>query len=361
MPTVAPPRVTVLMAVYNGERFLRQAIASVLTQTYRDFELVIIDDASTDNTADILSEFQDRRLRVIRNAMNLGGGGAGNEGLRNAAGEYVAVLDADDVACPERLAFQVAYLDAHREVALLGTGCEIIDENGACVRVYFPPTDPTVLRWDLHFRNRIVHSSVMYRRDMALKVGGYDTQLRLAYDFALWARLSADSLLAQVPMVLTCYRLNASGLMHMQPSNLRSSTCEVVARNIRRLTGLQVNPEVAACLNGQKVSAGIAVQAYRTLEACISAFLSAYSVSGRESSALFDALLSQLLELARQEEARRAYALKIALNFGLRHSPGNLATGRFATFAARVALPVGIRRLLRRPALRPTQVEDGCA
>jgi hypothetical protein len=355
------PKVTVLMAVYNGQRFLRAAIESVLDQTLADLELLVVDDCSTDNTPHILDGLRTPRLRVIRNEVNLGPGGARNEGLRNAAGEYIAVLDADDVACPERIASQVAYLDVHSEVALLGTACEIIDENGACVRVFYPPTDPTVLRWDLHFRNRIVHSTVMYRRDLALKVGGYDAHLPQAEDFALWAGLSAHHVLAQMPVVLARYRLNTSGLMHMQPSDLRSGTCEVVARNICRLTGLQVNPEVAACLNGQKVCPGIVVQAYRMLEACISAFLSTYPVSSQESSALFHALLSQLLELARQEEAHRAYALKIALGYGLRHSPGNLLTVRFAEFAVRVALPPAIRRLLRRPTLRPTQVEDGCA
>ncbi len=126
------PRVSVLMSVYNGERFLRDSVESILGQTFTDFEFLILDDGSTDSTCEILEEYanKDARIVLVRNDRNLGLTRSLNKGLRLVRGEYLARQDADDISLPKRLEMQVKFLDAHPEVGVVGSALEIIDENG---------------------------------------------------------------------------------------------------------------------------------------------------------------------------------------------------------------------------------------
>src|ERR1039458_5312287 len=124
------PAVSVIMPVYNGEKFLRTAVDSVLWQTFEDWELVVVDDASTDSTPDILADYRDPRIRVLRNETNRKPAACANRGLAGASGRYIARLDADDVWLPDRLAVQLRYLEAHPEVTLVGSAAHLIDEAG---------------------------------------------------------------------------------------------------------------------------------------------------------------------------------------------------------------------------------------
>src|ERR1039457_4802694 len=131
--SVTEPRVSVVMGAYNGERFIRTAIESILNQTFRDFELIVIDDCSTDSTPQILREFNDDKLRVVRNERNLGIAETLNNGIAVARGEYVALQDHDDISLPARLECQVAFLDRNTQVGMVGSGCSVIDEVGTLV------------------------------------------------------------------------------------------------------------------------------------------------------------------------------------------------------------------------------------
>ena len=122
--------VTVLMPVYNAERYLRQAIESILSQTFHDFEFMIINDGSTDSSRDIVLSYHDSRIRLIDNETNIGLPRTLNRGLSLAKGEFIARQDADDESNPDRLAHQVAYLSSHPHVALLGSQCTVIDQHG---------------------------------------------------------------------------------------------------------------------------------------------------------------------------------------------------------------------------------------
>jgi glycosyltransferase involved in cell wall biosynthesis len=124
------PKVTVLIAVYNGERFLREALDSVLAQTFTDFELLVVNDGSTDETVTILESYSDQRIRVITNRRNIRVVGSLRRGLNYARGEYIARIDAEDIALPERLEKQVRYLDFHPEVGMVSSRCLAIDEDG---------------------------------------------------------------------------------------------------------------------------------------------------------------------------------------------------------------------------------------
>ena len=184
-------KVTVLIAVYNGGEYLRQAIGDVLGQTYADFELLVVDDASTDGSADLARSFDDPRIRVLRNPANLGQAPSLNVGLAEARGAYVARLDADDRMLPERLDRQVAVLDGQPHVALVGTWVDVVDESGKLwgtlrgdIRDY---TDFVAAVLVDHYP--FGHPSLMYRREVVLGLGGYDAELAPAEDKDLYRRL----------------------------------------------------------------------------------------------------------------------------------------------------------------------------
>ncbi len=200
------PAVSVLMSVHNGAPWVREAMASVLGQTVRDLELVVVDDGSTDATPELLAAVRDGRLTMIRQE-RAGLTRSLNRALRLAAAPLVARLDADDVALPERLERQLDFLHVHPEVGLLGTGAREVDADGHEVAVIRPPVDDTAIRRALIRRNSFVHSSVVMRRDLLEAVGGYDETLPVAQDYDLWIRLARLTRLANLPEPLVVRRL----------------------------------------------------------------------------------------------------------------------------------------------------------
>lgn len=203
------PRVSVLMSVFNGERFLNSSIESILGQTFTDFEFLILDDGSTDSTWAILEHYADKDARVVlvRNKHNIGLTRSLNKGLNLARGEYLARQDADDISLPNRLKLQVEFLDAHLEVGLLGTAMEIIDENGKILGNRRPPADHESIAAELLVKNNAVgHSTVIARRDALKELGGYDRRLPYAQDYDLWRRLSRKRKIANLPEILVRWR-----------------------------------------------------------------------------------------------------------------------------------------------------------
>jgi glycosyltransferase involved in cell wall biosynthesis len=183
--------VTILMAVYNGQRYLRQAIESILAQTFADFELVIINDGSTDSSRRIALDFSDPRIRLVDNECNMGLSRSLNKGLSLSVGRFIARHDADDVSEPNRLARQVQFLEENKEVALLGTWYSDIDAAGNIVRMNQLPCDSTDIRWSLLFFCPFVHSAVMFRKCVVpAKVGFYNEELVYSLDYELWCRIA---------------------------------------------------------------------------------------------------------------------------------------------------------------------------
>ncbi len=195
-----------LMAVHNGAPWVRDAVASVRAQTAGDLELIGVDDGSTDATPDLLAAVRDPRLRVERRP-RAGLTRTLNHGLALVRAPLVARLDADDLALPERLARQRAFLDRHPDVGLLGAGAREVDEAGREIAVIRPPTEDGAIRRALIRRNPFVHSSVVMRRALAERVGGYDPALPVAQDYDLWMRMSAVTRLANLPEPLVVRRL----------------------------------------------------------------------------------------------------------------------------------------------------------
>jgi glycosyltransferase involved in cell wall biosynthesis len=211
----APPRVTVLTVVYNGARFLQEAIDSILAEEFRDFEYVIVDDGSTDATPEILARAaaRDPRIVLLRNETNRGIAPATNRGLAIARGEYVARLDADDLSLPGRFTREVAVLDADPDVALVSMNYETIDASGNVLGRSQRDHPPQLVEYLLHFSNAIGgHSQVMFRRSTIAALGNYDEACGAALDYDLWTRIVGHGRIVVLPEVGMRYRLHDQNL-----------------------------------------------------------------------------------------------------------------------------------------------------
>ena len=201
------PRLTVLMPVRNGARYLESACASVLTQADVGIELLVVDDGSSDATPDILRRLSasDERVRIIR---QLGGGivTALNRGLHETRAPLIARMDSDDLSLPGRFARQLAVLDAKPHVAALGTGWRAIDAAGSVRAIVEPPASADAVRTALRERNCLAHSSVMLRRDPVSRCGSYRQALTGAEDYDLWLRLSEHHDVMNLPEPLIALR-----------------------------------------------------------------------------------------------------------------------------------------------------------
>ncbi len=202
------PKVSVIMSVYNGEEFLKDSILSVLNQIYKDFEFVIIDDASTDNSLEILKNFQknDSRIKIINNKENLGLTKSLNKAILISSGEYIARLDAGDISLPERIEKQVAFLDNNKDVGLVGSWMYIINTKGETIDEIKYPTNNKEIKEDLIKYNPLVHSSIMFRRSVAHRVNFYDENYKYAQDYNFYFKLSPYTKFANLPMSLVKYR-----------------------------------------------------------------------------------------------------------------------------------------------------------
>jgi hypothetical protein len=206
----ADPKVSVVMPVHNGEPWLADAIASVLQQTLREFELIVVDDGSTDASPATLVAMsrRDARVRAVRLPQREGLVSALNRGLGLARAPLLARLDADDGAAPERLARQAQCFDARSTLVLLGSWAERIDESGRCIGHLRPETDSARLTEFLQHANPMVHSSVMMRTALAQELGGYREPFLGAEDFDLWLRMAEHGGLANLPLALVRYRVH---------------------------------------------------------------------------------------------------------------------------------------------------------
>jgi glycosyltransferase involved in cell wall biosynthesis len=210
------PKVTVLLPVYNSAPFLRQAVDSILAQTRGDFELLAIDDGSTDASLEILHSYHDPRLRIIQHPRNLGLVASLNEGLDLAHGEYVARMDADDAMVPERLAEQSAFLDARPDIAVVAAFVDFINTEGAVTGSWDTDratADEAAIASMLPRTNCLAHPSVMIRRE-ALGALRYDPRQAGAEDWDLWLRLRSRGLrITKLPKVLLHYRVHPGSIM----------------------------------------------------------------------------------------------------------------------------------------------------
>lgn len=241
---VKSPKVSVLMPVYNGEQYLRESIESILNQTFRDFEFLIISEHGTSaESLAIIESYTDERIRHIHNTIRLGLVGSLNLGLKETQGEYIARMDADDVSFLERLGKQIQFLDKHPEIGMIGTWFELIDEHGKPInKVHFPVAN-NLVKWHLFFYNPIVHPSVMLRRTIYEQFGGYDTKALHCEDYELWLRLAQKIQIANLPEVLIQLRKHVQNISYKHTQTQLETANIFAARAISVALGKQIPPE----------------------------------------------------------------------------------------------------------------------
>ncbi|MFD4668803.1 glycosyltransferase family 2 protein [Lentzea sp. NPDC058450] len=234
------PRVSVLMPVHNGAAHIAAAVRSVLAQTYRDFELVVVDDGSTDESVAVVERLVDARVRVVRRE-KAGIVGALNAGLDEVRGEFVARFDADDLMAPERLARQVAFLDARPGVVACGTAYAEFGAGSAVVRM---PRSAAACRARLAFGTCVAHSAATIRT-RALENVRYRPEYEFAEDYRLFSELSEIGDLANLPYVGLHYRTHAAQISAARAATQRALTVRIAAENLAR-AGVSTGEDVLA-------------------------------------------------------------------------------------------------------------------
>jgi glycosyltransferase involved in cell wall biosynthesis len=241
---MAPPVVTVLMPVHNAAAYLADALNSILRQTFREFELLVIADGSTDATPSILKSCTDPRLNVIENDSNLGLVDSLNRGLDLARGEYVARMDADDIALPKRLARQVQFLRATPRVGLCGTWFRNID--GARSADVCPPTRADDMAARLFYESPLGHPTVMFRRALFAEHGlRYSYDFPHAEDYELWTRVARFTELANLPEVLLQYRRHDEQISTMKKAKQEETVRKILLHQLEVIHPNATGPERA--------------------------------------------------------------------------------------------------------------------
>lgn len=242
------PKISVILPVYNGLHYLEEAINSVLGQSFKDFELIIINDGSTDGSERVIEKFDDPRIRYFKQE-NHGLPATLNIAIIHARGQYIARQDQDDICLPLRFQKQVEFLNAHPDVGMVGTCAEIWAGNERTDRVLTHPTDEASLRFGLLFNNLFVHSSIMIRRSVFEQVGAYseDKSRQPPEDYELWSRVMKKFKVANLPEVLMVYREVPNSMSRTGVNPFLPNLVRISAENIAWASGRAVDsPEVIA-------------------------------------------------------------------------------------------------------------------
>lgn len=237
------PKISVIMPAYNAEKYIGEAIDSILSQTFEDFEFIILNDCSKDRTEEIILSYGDPRIVYLKNEQNLGVAATLNKGLANAKGEYIARMDADDISLPERFEKQVTYLDANDDIAVLGTNLECFNEYGT-ISTGWSVSEPEQMKVDMFFSCGLAHPSVMMRTDVIRSLGGYDLAFNGLEDYELWCRVLENHKITTLPDILLRYRIHGSQVTQNPSPRHREQMRALKTRQIRQL-GLEPNQAVA--------------------------------------------------------------------------------------------------------------------
>ena len=235
---VNEPFVSVLLPVFNGGPYLREAIDSILRQSYHRFELIIINDGSTDDSWHTIETVQDPRIRAFQQR-NLGIAGTLNRAIQLARGVYLARQDADDVALPKRFERQVEFLETHQDYGLVGTWATVLSERKEVTKAHNHSSENHVLKYELLFDNPFVHSSMMIRKAVLDRVGSYvaESMGRAAEDYELWSRVAREFDVANIPEVLQIYRDTPKSLSKGIGNPLLDHVIDTSISNLAWVTG----------------------------------------------------------------------------------------------------------------------------
>jgi glycosyltransferase involved in cell wall biosynthesis len=234
------PKVTVITPVYNAEKYLRLALDSVLSQTFTDFEYLVINDGSKDSSPEIIRSYNDPRIRFIDNGENQGLAKIRNLGLSEVKTEYLAWFDADDSCHPERLAKQVEFLDANPDYALCCTDTDLMDEAGKVFQHAYYQTPTAPLEWLMLWANQVANSSTMARKSTLTKNDlSYRMDAPPAEDYDLWCRLAFVSKIARLNEALVIYRVSSTGAFRSEQTKGMQNALRCNLQLAEKLTDAQ--------------------------------------------------------------------------------------------------------------------------
>jgi len=246
------PIVSVLLPMYGGAPYLRQTLDGLMAQSFRDFELIAVNDASPDDSREILLSYRDPRITLIDNPVNVGQTASMQRALEHARGCYIARQDQDDVSLPERFERQVQYLENRPDIGALGTDHCVIDEHAAPVRgmrTSYPEETVAEMEWRLLCTDRLVDSTVMFRTDVARRIGGFDLRYRYAQDFDLWARFSFTTGVARLRRVLLQLRIHRSSASVKYSAAQALEVAGIVQRNLNHVLSEPIDLATASTVH----------------------------------------------------------------------------------------------------------------
>lgn len=232
MSAHASPSISILLPVYNGAEFVRSAIDSLLAQTFTDFELIVLNDGSADNSQEIIDSYSDSRIvRVCHD--NMGLHRTLNKGIALAKGKYICRMDQDDISAPDRLEIQKNFLDSNSDVGLVGSTSWLVIIGETTKRVVGYAFDDYEIKWFLLFDNPMVHSSVMFKKDILELSGGYaeDRKYNYAEDYDLWSRMAIHTKIYNIDSPLVTRIEMPDGMSYANLQKQRQQAFEISARN----------------------------------------------------------------------------------------------------------------------------------
>ena len=232
--------ITVNIAIFNGSSYVRNAIESILNQTYKNFELLIINDGSTDNSLEIINSFKDDRIRVLNNDKNRGLIYSRNRAVKESRGKYFAILDCDDYSYSHRLEAQCQLLESHPEIAICGSNALFILDKQSDTFEYTHKVPHENLSFEILFRNVFVNSTLMIRKNIMLELGGYRDEYYMAEDFDLSQRIIERYEAKNIDETLIKYRIHDQNISYVNADKVRLSELKVI-NNMHKFLGLETN------------------------------------------------------------------------------------------------------------------------
>ena len=301
MMTGKPPKVSVIMPSYNKAEYIVESIHSILSQTWKDFELIILDDCSTDNSVEVIRTIKDSRIRFYENSENIGIAANRNKGLELAQGEYIALLDADDLSPDYRLKDEVEYLDQHPEIVAVYGGSQEIDENGEAQGLYVSTLhNPDFIRAKLLIRDVIPNGSCMYRKAFVMDNNiYYEDEYYGMDDYLFWVRCSVKGNIVGIPETLLYWR------------NFDHNTTNQLFDDQRRMDKYDEIHRIALELNGFILSDSELTLYNRVLSE------KPYKIPNEAELQSFFSVINNLINQSKEKRGSKEWELMFKRQFGL--------------------------------------------
>jgi hypothetical protein len=343
------PKISVIMAVYNGARLVGETVDSLLAQSFADWELVAVDDCSKDDSVAVLEAFGDPRIRVIRSGTNGGPVVARNRAFTETRGRYIAALDQDDICMPERFARQLAYLEAHQDTVLVSSAACVLAEGRVRPGGWIRPLTPGLIDWLMLVQNPIVWSSVMFRAEYARRLDPFERpEMRYVEDFDLYHRMRAFGRIAQIDEELLHYRVHAGGASQVYATTMHDHASKLLTERHAARMGRD-DPRIAPlvvshCMEGTPVPDGATLA---RLFAGIAALRADFGRRGHDAAtlALVDREISRLWWRTCRAAVRSG---SVPLREALAARPDDVPAGEGRAADLMLSRVIGSVRALRR-------------